>query len=176
MGARPYDPSLGRFLAVDPVDGGSANNYDYAGQDPVNGYDLDGTCWQNYEANADYAGAETDKCRLINQLYDLCTSRHLNKGHSWDCWDYAGQHIRDDFNIPDPWNNPYAAKSSSISWSTSRCLDAAVGYSAIKNGIIDFISGKMSVGDLIALGTKEGAKKFVIAAGLSCVAAGAHVH
>ena len=46
MGARPYDPTLGRFIAVDPVPGGSLNNYDYAGQDPVNGYDLDGKiCW-----------------------------------------------------------------------------------------------------------------------------------
>ena len=43
MGARPYDPNLGRFLAVDPVEGGSANNYDYAGQDPINAFDLEGT-------------------------------------------------------------------------------------------------------------------------------------
>jgi RHS repeat-associated protein len=43
MGARPYDPALGRFLAVDPIDGGSLNNYDYAGQDPVNSLDLAGT-------------------------------------------------------------------------------------------------------------------------------------
>jgi RHS repeat-associated protein len=42
MGARPYDPNLGRFLEVDPVDGGSLNNYDYADQDPINGYDLSG--------------------------------------------------------------------------------------------------------------------------------------
>ena len=44
MGARPYDPVLGRFLSVDPVEGGSFNNYDYANQDPVNAYDLDGRC------------------------------------------------------------------------------------------------------------------------------------
>jgi RHS repeat-associated protein len=42
MGARVYVPELGRFTAVDPVTGGSANDYDYANQDPVNTFDLDG--------------------------------------------------------------------------------------------------------------------------------------
>jgi RHS repeat-associated protein len=42
MGARLYDPGLGRFLTTDPIQGGSLNNYDYAGQDPINGYDLSG--------------------------------------------------------------------------------------------------------------------------------------
>ncbi len=43
MGARPYVPAAGRFVTVDPVPGGSANDYDYVGGDPVNGRDLDGT-------------------------------------------------------------------------------------------------------------------------------------
>jgi RHS repeat-associated protein len=44
MGARSYIPQLGRFLTPDPVAGGSANAYDYADQDPVNLFDLDGDC------------------------------------------------------------------------------------------------------------------------------------
>ncbi len=44
MGARSYVPALGRFLTPDPILGGSANAYDYANQDPVNNFDLEGTC------------------------------------------------------------------------------------------------------------------------------------
>ncbi|HEX4307250.1 MAG TPA: RHS repeat-associated core domain-containing protein [Solirubrobacterales bacterium] len=44
MGARSYVPQLGRFLTPDSVSGGSANPYDYAEQDPVNDFDLAGTC------------------------------------------------------------------------------------------------------------------------------------
>jgi RHS repeat-associated protein len=42
MGARVYLPQIGRFAQPDPVAGGSANTYDYANQDPLNTYDLDG--------------------------------------------------------------------------------------------------------------------------------------
>lgn len=47
MGVRPYDSALGRFMAVDPVEGGSANNYDFAGQNPVANVDLDGRSYFN---------------------------------------------------------------------------------------------------------------------------------
>jgi RHS repeat-associated protein len=42
MGVRAYVPAMGRFTSVDPVAGGSANDYDYANADPVGGLDLDG--------------------------------------------------------------------------------------------------------------------------------------
>lgn len=41
MGARVYIPMLGRFLQVDPVEGGTSNNYLYVA-DPVNQRDLNG--------------------------------------------------------------------------------------------------------------------------------------
>ena len=44
MGVRSYVPAMGRFISMDPMLGGSANAYDYANADPVNTFDLTGTC------------------------------------------------------------------------------------------------------------------------------------
>lgn len=41
MGVRLYHPSVGRFLQVDPVEGGVENDYVYPA-DPINEFDLDG--------------------------------------------------------------------------------------------------------------------------------------
>src|SRR5205807_1274710 len=38
MGDRQYVPGLGRFIEVDPVEGGSANNYEYTAGDPINNF------------------------------------------------------------------------------------------------------------------------------------------
>ena len=46
--ARQYDPGNGDFLSTDPVPSGPStpyeSSYDYAGQDPINNYDLSGMC------------------------------------------------------------------------------------------------------------------------------------
>ncbi|HNI34077.1 MAG TPA: RHS repeat-associated core domain-containing protein, partial [Microthrixaceae bacterium] len=41
MGARPYQTTLGRFLATDPIEGGTPNDYMYVA-DPINRDDLTG--------------------------------------------------------------------------------------------------------------------------------------
>ena len=42
MGVRLYDPAIGRILQVDPVEGGSANDYEYVFADPCNKLDIEG--------------------------------------------------------------------------------------------------------------------------------------
>jgi hypothetical protein len=51
----PYAPALCSSLE-------SENGYDYAGQDPINGYDLDGTCPSCFEKESS-DGGETERAR-----------------------------------------------------------------------------------------------------------------
>jgi RHS repeat-associated protein len=71
MGARSYVPSLGRFLTPDPILGGSANPYDYANQDPINNFDLNGEECESPDSDW------VKRCRRINRKID----RKINKVH-----------------------------------------------------------------------------------------------
>lgn len=60
FGERYYDPSLGRFLQVDPMEGGSANAYDYCSGNPVDCADPAGTHSYSYSYDLGTRGSAAD--------------------------------------------------------------------------------------------------------------------
>jgi RHS repeat-associated protein len=77
MGARIYDPTTGRFYQLDPIPGGSANQYDYTNQNPVTASDLTGD------------GAYPSGPRCSPQRESLCP------GHGWHPGKWAGRTAHD---------------------------------------------------------------------------------
>ncbi|WP_067503824.1 RHS repeat-associated core domain-containing protein [Actinoplanes sp. TFC3] len=72
MGVRLYNPTTSRFLSVDPVRGGNANDYDYCSGDSVNCSDVSGafSCkWQKKSVSLNWRGWKYDlkrKCWITN--------------------------------------------------------------------------------------------------------------
>jgi hypothetical protein len=67
MGARTYAPLRGRFLSVDPRQGGCANDYAYVFGDPINHTDLSGRTsdWLPECAHLEF---ETDQGKVIGRV------------------------------------------------------------------------------------------------------------
>ncbi|MBP2704695.1 hypothetical protein JOL79_12810 [Microbispora sp. RL4-1S] len=70
MGARLYNPATGRFLQIDPVEGGNSNSYEYCGGDPENCEDLNGqtNIWQLMKEGSACLHIGVTKCRLVNKI------------------------------------------------------------------------------------------------------------
>lgn len=68
MGARLYQPEMGRFLQVDPVLGGTENPYEYP-SDPINNEDLDGLSSKkskkSAQLKASYSATLKQKTRCV---------------------------------------------------------------------------------------------------------------
>ncbi|MCF6746703.1 hypothetical protein E9529_21020, partial [Blastococcus sp. KM273128] len=68
MGVRLYAPTLGRFLSVDPIEGGNANPYIYPA-DPVNMFDLDGRWeWAKKAWRATTRFVKRHKTAIVNTV------------------------------------------------------------------------------------------------------------
>lgn len=100
MGVRVYSPTLGRFLQVDPIEGGSLNDYEYATQDPINSTDLLGlfaTRWTTFSRTV----GPTHKVntpgffRVLRKLLPLSHGTQFRLITSWQYrYIYTYQHRR----------------------------------------------------------------------------------
>jgi RHS repeat-associated protein len=88
MGARLFAPSLGRFLQVDPVPGGSCNAYDYVCQDPVNSSDLGGlwsTRYVEVPRNSEICKLASVVCAIMDVGVVKCHGTSFGIGTTYSC-------------------------------------------------------------------------------------------
>lgn len=115
MGVRMYDPTLGRFTSVDPVDGGCSNAYAYVFGDPINDSDVSGLrsrkkkCreipyyrlhWRKLRGRYNYHDGGWSRAERVYFIY--YTGRSFGAGYAqrdvrlvtWDSYSYAAYYDR----------------------------------------------------------------------------------
>jgi len=165
MGARVYSPIVGRFLQIDPVRGGSANNYDYANADPINQKDLTGT--EPIYIYRSYARLHRDHAAYLNamkhgqiggwrpsyegslwrsQLYGFTHAAQIMRSAlayaNWYSWRQAAAYAVDRM-FQDIWTAILAAVYGRMK------IDIAVASAVSKQrdvqpGVMDYVSGALS--------------------------------
>jgi RHS repeat-associated protein len=106
MGARIYTPGLGRFLETDPIEGGSANDYDYVSGDPIAQFDLDGSrCFTGKNKNGSCRSLSRGSGRAARHVYRhgnvsvggcfyICGNVTLAHGHLYGTGGGVGMGLR----------------------------------------------------------------------------------
>jgi RHS repeat-associated protein len=143
MGARSYIPSLGRFLTPDPVPGGSANPYDYANQDPVNGFDLEGTCASKKQCRAAAAREKARDERRLKRIRALEAQSRRESARQTS----TAQSLFSELGIHLPWEKQVNEAEEGL----QNALNAGFGKScAEKAETFGFVSGTATAGKLAA--------------------------
>ncbi len=84
MGVRLYNPTTGRFLSTDPILGGSANDYDYANQNPITNFDLNGK-WCVAQVGTTCTRYPTDQYgRVVPVPYSVREKIRTKHGINWN--------------------------------------------------------------------------------------------
>ncbi|MEV6480096.1 RHS repeat-associated core domain-containing protein [Streptomyces sp. NPDC051576] len=120
IGAREYDPTLGRFISLDPVFEATSpqelGGYTYAGDNPVSGSDPTGLCM------ADICGVGTPKGNVVGGSSGIVTDGPVDPGYNSAGYCHNGSCGRTHYNTS--WGTSHSnsgTSSNSNCWPLSAC-------------------------------------------------------